>query len=54
VIPLGTRLYIEGYGYATAEDIGRAIKGDRVDVFFESESDCARWGRRYTKVYILD
>jgi uncharacterized protein YabE (DUF348 family) len=54
VIPLGTRLYIEGYGYATAGDVGRAIKGDRVDVFFESERDCERWGRRDTKAYILE
>jgi uncharacterized protein YabE (DUF348 family) len=53
VIPLGTKLYIEGYGYATAGDVGSAIKGDRVDVFFESERDCDRWGRRYTKVYVL-
>ena len=53
VIPLGTRLYVEGYGYATAGDTGRAIKGDRIDVFFESERDCDRWGRRYTKVYVL-
>jgi uncharacterized protein YabE (DUF348 family) len=53
VIPLGTRLYIEGYGYATADDIGRAIRGNRIDVFFESEWDCIRWGRRYTKVYVL-
>jgi uncharacterized protein YabE (DUF348 family) len=54
VIPLGTRLYVEGYGYATAGDIGSAIKGDRIDVFFESERDCDRWGRRYTKVYVLE
>jgi 3D (Asp-Asp-Asp) domain-containing protein len=54
VIPLGTRLYIDGYGYATAGDIGSAIKGNRVDVFFESEGDADNWGRRYTKVYILD
>ena len=54
VIPLGTRLYIEGYGYATADDIGRSIRGDRIDVFFESERDCDRWGRRYTKVYLLE
>ena len=53
VIPLGTRLYVEGYGYATADDIGSAIKGDRIDVFFESQGDCVRWGRRYTKVYVL-
>jgi uncharacterized protein YabE (DUF348 family) len=54
VIPLGTRLYIEGYGYAMAADIGRAIKGDRIDVFFESARDCERWGRRYAKVYVLE
>jgi uncharacterized protein YabE (DUF348 family) len=54
VIPLGTRLYIEGYGYATAGDVGRAIKGDRIDVFFGSERDCERWGRRNTKVYVLE
>jgi 3D (Asp-Asp-Asp) domain-containing protein len=54
VIPLGTRLYIDGYGYATAEDIGSAIKGNRVDLFFESNWECDRWGLRRTKVYILD
>lgn len=54
VIPLGTRLYIDGYGYATAEDIGGAIKGNRIDLFFESNRDCDRWGIRRTKVYILD
>jgi 3D (Asp-Asp-Asp) domain-containing protein len=54
VIPLGTRLYIDGYGYATAEDIGGAIKGNRIDLFFESNRDCDRWGLRRTKVYILD
>jgi uncharacterized protein YabE (DUF348 family) len=53
VIPLGTRLYIEGYGYATAADIGGVIKGDRVDLFFDSGWDAERWGRRYTKVYVL-
>ncbi len=54
VIPLGTRLYVDGYGYATAEDIGSAIRGNRIDLFFESVRDCVRWGRRYTKVYELD
>lgn len=54
VIPLGTRLYVDGYGYATAADIGSAIRGNRIDVFFESERDCERWGRRSTKVYVLD
>lgn len=53
VVPLGTRMYIEGYGYAVAADTGGAIKGDRLDVFMESEDQCVRWGIRTKKVYIL-
>jgi uncharacterized protein YabE (DUF348 family) len=53
VIPLGTRLYIDGYGYAVAEDMGTAIKGNRTDLFFDSNIDSDRWGLRRTKVYIL-
>lgn len=54
VIPLGTRMYIEGYGYATALDTGGAIKGNRIDVFVESESDAHRWGVRSVRVYLLE
>ncbi len=54
VIPLGTRLYVEGYGFARALDVGSAIKGNRIDLFFESEADCRKWGRRRVKVYILE
>lgn len=54
VIPLGTHLYIEGYGYATAADTGGAIKGDRIDVFMEDRAQCLQWGRRTVKVYILN
>ena len=53
VIPLGTHLYVDGYGYATAADTGGAIKGQKVDLFFESTSECLRWGTRKTKVYVL-
>ena len=53
VIPYGTRLYIEGYGYATAIDCGGAIKGNRIDVFLESEKECRKWGVKTVKVYIL-
>ncbi|MEN6349812.1 MAG: 3D domain-containing protein, partial [Syntrophomonas sp.] len=53
LIPLGTRMYIEGYGYAVASDTGGAIKGDRLDVFMESEDQCVNWGIRTKKVYIL-
>lgn len=54
VIPLGSRLYVEGYGYATALDVGSSIKGNRIDVFFESEEACRGWGRRWAKVYVLE
>lgn len=53
VIPLGTKLYIPGYGYGIADDTGGAIKGDRVDLFFNSESECYSWGVRPVDVYIL-
>jgi len=53
VIPLGTRLYVEGYGFGIAQDVGSAIKGNRIDVFLDTEADTARWGVRRVKVYIL-
>lgn len=60
VIPLGSRLYITAedgsswvYGYAVAEDTGGSIQGERVDLFFYSESDCQAFGRRTAKVYVL-
>lgn len=53
IIPLGSRLYIEGYGYATAADTGGSIRGNKLDLFMESRSQCVNWGRRIVKVYIL-
>ena len=53
IIPFGSSLYIEGYGYAVAADKGSAIKGNEVDVFFNGESDCSNWGRKTVKVTIL-
>lgn len=53
-IPIGTRLYVEGYGYATALDRGSAIKGNRIDLFFESHSEAMKWGLKRVKVYRLD
>jgi uncharacterized protein YabE (DUF348 family) len=53
VIPLGTKLFIQGYGYAIAQDIGSAIKGNRVDLYFNSSSDVWNWGSRTVTVYIL-
>lgn len=53
VIPLGTKVYVEGYGLAIAEDIGGAIKENKIDVFMHTYSDTLKWGVRYVNVYIL-
>jgi len=53
-IPLGTKLYIEGYGYAVAGDTGGAIKGNRIDLGHDSRGASNRFGTRKVKVYILD
>ncbi len=53
VIPLGTRLYIPGYGFALAGDTGGAIHGNRIDLGFDSISDAVQFGRRPVKVYTL-
>lgn len=53
-IPLGTRLYIEGYGYARAEDVGGAITWNRLDLAVGSKQEAANWGRRNVNVYIVD
>lgn len=54
VIPLGTKLYIEGYGYAVAADTGGAIKGNRIDLVMNTVRECRNWGRRKVKVHILN
>ena len=59
VIPLGTQLYIEAvdgswtYGYAVAGDTGGAIKGARIDLFYDSHAQAISFGRRAARVYIL-
>jgi len=53
VIPLGTRLYVQGYGYSIAADTGSAIKGKRIDVYIKSLSEAYKWGRRTVAVYVL-
>ena len=53
VIPLGTKLYVPGYGPALAADIGGAIVGSRIDLGFESEGAALEYGRRQVTVYVL-
>ena len=60
IIPLGTKLYIESadgsfvYGNAVAGDTGGAIKGNKIDLFMDTRSECLQFGRRTVKVYILE
>ena len=54
VIPLGTKVHVEGYGYAVAGDTGGAIKGNKIDVFFSSTNDAFKWGRKDVKIKILE
>ncbi|MBC7342335.1 MAG: 3D domain-containing protein [Clostridia bacterium] len=53
VIPLGTWLYVEGYGLGQALDTGGLIKGRRIDLFMDSEQKAVIWGRRSVQVCIL-
>ena len=51
--PYGTKMYVPGYGWGEVHDIGTAIKGDHIDLFFPSEKEAKKWGRKYLKVIIL-
>jgi len=54
IIPLGTKLYIPGYGEALAADTGGWIKGNRIDLCYESLEECFRYGRRKIKIYLVE
>jgi len=53
VIPLGSRLYIDGYGFALAADVGSAIVGKRIDILFSEHDTAWLFGRRSLRVYML-
>jgi len=54
-IPIGTRLFVEGYGYAIAADTGGAIKGNRIDLAIDSQHDVRNIkDMRHLRVHILD
>ncbi|SDL48120.1 3D (Asp-Asp-Asp) domain-containing protein [Dendrosporobacter quercicolus] len=54
VIPLGTRLYIPGYGYAIADDVGSSIKGNKIDLAFDSRDEALQFGRQIITVYLVE
>lgn len=54
VIPMGSKVYVEGYGYAIASDTGSAIKGNIIDVFFNTKVEALNWGRRNVKIRIIN
>jgi len=54
VIPLGKKVWVEGYGIAVAGDTGGAIKGHKIDVLLPTTSQCIQWGRKTVKIIVLD
>jgi resuscitation-promoting factor RpfB len=53
VIPLGTHMFIPGYGHAVAGDTGGAIRGNRIDLGFDSNAQANQFGRRSVMVYLI-
>lgn len=53
MFPYGTKLFVEGYGFAIAADAGTAIIGNRIDVYFNTYKEACSYGAKYVKVYVL-
>lgn len=53
LIPLGTKVWVEGYGIAIAGDTGGSIKGGKIDVFMKSKKTAYNWGRKNVEIKIL-
>ncbi len=54
VIPLGSKVWVEGYGEAIAGDTGGAIKGNKIDVFIPSQGAALDWGRKNITIKVLN
>jgi N-acetylmuramoyl-L-alanine amidase len=54
VIPLGAKVYVQGYGYATAADIGGGIDGKEIDIFLSEQQDAEDWGRQEISVKLIE
>jgi uncharacterized protein YabE (DUF348 family) len=53
IIPYGTKLFVQGYGFAVAADCGSAIQGNIIDVFFDTKREALNWAVKYVNLYIL-
>ncbi|MEG0471597.1 MAG: 3D domain-containing protein [Solibacillus sp.] len=53
VIPLGTKVWVEGYGIAIAGDTGGSIKGNKIDIFVKTKTIAYNWGRKTVEIKIL-
>jgi uncharacterized protein YabE (DUF348 family) len=53
VIPLGSKVYVDGYGYAIAADTGGAIRGNKIDIYLNSSSECSTWGVRSVNLLVV-
>ncbi|NLY79641.1 MAG: DUF348 domain-containing protein [Lysinibacillus sp.] len=54
VIPLGSKVWVEGYGYAIAGDTGGAIKGNKIDILVQTKKEAYNWGRKKVRIKVLD
>ncbi|WP_042479100.1 G5 and 3D domain-containing protein [Bacillus ndiopicus] len=54
VIPLGTKVWVEGYGYAIAGDTGGAIKGNKIDILVQTKQQAYSWGRKKVRIKVLN
>ncbi|WP_458411431.1 ubiquitin-like domain-containing protein [Schinkia sp. CFF1] len=54
IIPLGTKVWVEGYGYAIAADTGSSIKGNKIDLFMSNEKEVGSYGRQTVKIKVLE
>ena len=52
IIPFGSRVFVNGYGWAVADDTGGAIKGHRIDLYFTKYSDAVKWGKRRVEILV--
>ena len=54
IIPLGSKVWVEGYGYAIAGDTGGSIKGNKIDVLFSTKEEAYSWGRKKVRIKVLN